>query len=467
MAQQSDTVGLPKRLPLALQPDNRAESPDKDGRLVNGYLEKNPLTGGYVLNKRPGLLASGAALTGNGYGAYNWKGSVYAIFGTSLYKDGVSLGAVSAGNYYFSSTRGATPYLVLGNGTNTYAVDGAGTITAISGANFPSPTIKGIVYLDATTYVGNTAANIRGSTNLDDPLDWTDVTNTLTAQIEPDDGVALAKQLVYVIMFKEWSTEVFYDALNATGSPLAPVQGAKVSFGCANADSVQDIEGTLFWLSANRSAAPQVMQMDALKASSVSTKAIDRLFGEANVSTNVYSFTFRYEGHKFYVITVKNANLTLVYDAVDKLWAQWTDANGNYWPYVAATFKIGTGLLLQHETNGQMYVLDARYTSDNGSPIVVDLYTPNFDGGVSRMKTLSDLAFIGDQVTGSVLQVRFNDDDYMADKWTNFRQVDMSMQKPHLDNCGSFIRRATHIRHACDTRLRLTDTELLLDLGVA
>jgi hypothetical protein len=465
MAQQADTVGLPKRLPLALQPDNRSEFPDKDARLINGYLEKDQMTGGYKLFKRPGLLAYGSALSGNGYGAFNWKGSVYTIWGTSFYKDGVFISNVSAGQYYFSSTRVSPAYLVMGNGTNTYSITEAGAIAAIAGANFPSPTVKGIVYLDGTMYVGNSAANIRGSTNLEDPNDWTDVTNTVSAQIEPDAGVALAKQLVYLIMFKEWSTEVFYDALNAAGSPLAPVQGAKISYGCANSNSVQELEGSLFWVSSNRSAAPQVMQMDALKATTVSTKAVDRLFGEVDVSTNVYSFAFRYEGHRFYVITLKNANITLVYDSSEKLWAQWTDHNGNYWPYVAATFKMGVGLLLQHETNGRLYIVDSRYTNDAGNPIVVDLYTPNFDGGVYRSKTLSDLAFIGDQTAGSILQVRFNDNDYAVDKWTDFRTVDMGMQKPHLDNCGSFIRRATHIRHASDTRLRLTDTELQLDLG--
>jgi hypothetical protein len=229
---------------------------------------------------------------------------------------------------------------------------------------------------------------------------------------------------------------------------------------------VQEHEGSLFWMAYNRSAAPRIMQMEALKASTVSTKAIERLLGEANISSNIYSFSFSYEGHKFYVITVKNANITLVYDAADKLWAQWTDSNGNYFPFVSATFKAGTGLLFQHETNGRLYHFDARYTNDAGSPIVVDLYTPNFDGGTARTKSLGDLAFIGDQVPGCILQVRCNDNDYAPDKWTDFRYVNMGLQRPHLDNCGSFVRRAYHIRCTTDTRMRLSDTEMQLDLGV-
>ena len=54
MAQQSDTVGLPKRIPLATQAANRDDSSAKDAKLVNCYVEKSQ-DGDYWVYKRQGL----------------------------------------------------------------------------------------------------------------------------------------------------------------------------------------------------------------------------------------------------------------------------------------------------------------------------------------------------------------------------------------------------------------------------
>jgi len=209
----------------------------------------------------------------------------------------------------------------------------------------------------------------------------------------------------------------------------------------------------------------QVVMLDNLKVSVVSTPAVERLLADADFS-QVYSFSVKFEGHRFYVVTVKNANLTLAYDLGEKMWAQWTDPEGNYFKAVACTYLPGTGRVLQHESDGKLYKLDSTYTNDAGALITVDLYTPNFDGGVRRRKQLNFMEFIADQTPGSSLQVRVNDSDYDSSGWSTFRAVDLSVERAFLENCGTFRRRAIHLRHKCDTRLRLQAIELQLDLGV-
>ncbi len=474
MAQQSDTVGLPKRLPLVIQPENRDESTLKDAKLVNGYMEKDELTGEYHVYKRPGLLNT-TTIAGAGLGIYNWRGHNYRIQGATIYKDNVAIGGgapngalnTSGGVYRFSQTKGATRQLQFGNGAKTYNYDGgAGPITEIAGLNFPVPAIKGIGYLDGTMYVADAMAKIHGCDTINDPINWTDTLNVIEAQIEPDDGVALAKQLVYIILFKQWSTEVFYDAQNLVASPLGPVQGAKINFGCINADSVQEIDGALFWVSVNRSTSPQVMMLDNLKANIVSTRAVDRLLKKCDFAS-ILAFSFKCDGHRFYGVTMKNSNLTLVYDAAEKMWEQWTDEDGNYFPIIDASFDNTYGLLLQHESNGKVYLCDPTYFTDDGEAITWDLYTPNFDGGTRRGKQLGMMWFVGDKTPGSVLQVRSNDADYAADKWSNFETVDLGDDDPRLPNQGSFVRRAYHFRHQSPTAHRMQAVDLQLDLGTA
>lgn len=472
---EAQSIPRPNRWPLIISPANRQEDTNKDARLVNGYMEKE-LQGDAWLYKRPGLSQESrpSAGAGLGQGAYNWLGDVYTIFNGHLYKNGVNKGGTintTHGVYRFAAMLPEYPVvdptliakLVFGNGYHAYAYDDTNGLVDFTGNMQPdaSPFYKGWAFLDDTLYVMAPFANIWGS-DINDILTWP-ADNVLVARIEPTRGVALAKQLVYVVAFKEDSTEIFYDAANATGSPLGRVSGAKISFGCANADSVREVDGALFWLSTNRSASVQVMRMENLKAEIISTPAIERLLGEADVS-EVYSWTLKYEGHRWYAITLVNENLTLVYDMTTGLWAQWTDVDGNYLPIVDSTYKTSTAqTLLQHESNGWLYTVDSANVTDAGDVITVDIYTPNYDAGTARDKTLPAVYFDANRIPGSVLQVRYSDDDYQT--WSPFRKVDLSVAKPMLQGNGTFKRRAYNLRHQSLTRFRIKAMDLQMDIG--
>lgn len=329
--------------------------------------------------------------------------------------------------------------------------------------NFPAQTVKGIVYLNGATYVMQSAAKIWGSVinSVSVPGDWSAI-DFIEAQIEPDNGVALQKQLVYVIAFGEWSTEVFFDAGNPVGSPLGPVQGSKISYGCEHADSVQRIDDMLFWLSTSQTAAVQISMLSQLTHTVISTKPIDRLL-QASDLTSIFSWQLKIDGHNFYVITVKNANLTLAYDISEGQWFQWTDTDGNYMPIVASTYDTQNRHILQHESNGKLYYASMLNYNDDGMKIFVDIYTPIFDATTARRKQLAMMRFVGDQDRGSLLHVRYSDNDYKS--WSNFRTVKLDAKKPTLINCGTFTRRAYHLRHWSDTPLRLQAIDVQYDVG--
>lgn len=462
---QAQTVDTPHRLPLVIQPDNRDWTTNKDSRLINCYVEKT-VEGDYQLYKRPGVATqSVVAANSLGAGLVTWGTDVYSIFGTTFFKNGTSIGTVDGTNgvYRFGlNNTGATTMLQLGNGVKAYNYDPTHGLVAITDVNYPSATCKGFTYLDGTTYVCDTSNGLRGS-NIGDTTTWSAL-NKILVQIEPDNNVAIAKQLVYVVVFKQWTTEFFYDAGNATASPLSPVQGAKVNYGCQSADSVQEIDGVLFWISSTKGQAPQVMKIDSLKPEIVSTKPIDRLLEKSDF-TKVYSLQVKLNGHSFYVITFPKSNLTLAYDIKESLWSQWTDLNGNYFPFVAATGVQGNTYqrLLQHETNGKLYNMSDTVYTDDGSIIPVEVYTPLFDGGTKRRKVLSRLEFITDQTVGSTLYIQRTDDDYKT--WSTWRTVDLGSNRPALNNCGTFRRRAYHLKHTSPTPLRLKAVEMQIDIG--
>ncbi len=470
MARQSsqfESVVLPPRLPLVVVTSNRAESVTKDARLVNCYMELSK-EGELFIYKRPGLSTAGVIADGQvGQGLCFWNGSVYSIFGGTIYKDGVVLasGLDNTTTYRFDSILGATPKLVFGNGENAYATDGATVSASLHSIDedYPEKTVKGFAYLNGPIYVMQPEAVIWGSAinSVDQAGDW-DPLNFIRAQIEPDGGVFMTKQLVYVVALKQWSTEYFFDAGNSVGSPLGSVQGMKVHYGCADADSVQKIDDVLVFLSTNQAASLQVSMLNQGAFKVVSTPSIDRLLNKIDTSI-VYSWQLKINGHSFYVITFKNSNLTLAYDIVQDLWFQWTDSNGNYFPIVASTYDASQRHILQHESNGRLYYMDSETYKDLNDPIVVKIITPKFDADTFRRKQLNMMKVVGDQVEGSVLTVRHTDDDYRT--WSQPRKFDLGAEAPMLINCGTFKRRAFELVHAQDLPFRISAIEVQYDVG--
>lgn len=569
---QMESMVLPPRLPLVVTTTNRGRAFTKDSRLVNCYLETDK-QGELWVYKRPGTLTAATLAVAPGRGINYWRGDVYAIFGNSLFRNGVVVATLldeTGGTYRFSAILGGTPKMVLGNGKKTYAygefqvllssvttstVGGtlaAGTyyyvVTAIipsgetkksnelsvvttgatssntvnwnavptatgyriyrgtaaglentfysvgavttfldtgaagtagtppsSGASalsndlhsidvdFPVETVKGIVYLDGATYVMDVRGQIWGSAinSVDQPGDW-QALNFIAAQSEPDNGVYLAKQFVYVIAMGEWSTEVFFNAGNPTGSPLGRVDGSKLSYGCATAESVQEIDDRLFWISSTKSAAVQVSSLDQLNHSIVSTDPIDRLLQSSNL-LDVSSAQLKIDGHSFYIITLRDVNLTLAYDINEDEWHQWTDPNGAYFKMMYYTYDSAKHHIFQHESNGKLYYSSPAYKNDDGLLITVDIYAPTFDASTKRRKTLTRMDFVGDQDTGSILHVRASDDDFQT--WNNFRIVDLSLPDPMLINEGTFTKRSYHFRHRANTPFRMQAVDVQYDLG--
>lgn len=378
------------------------------------------------------------------------------------------------GSEYVIASVGTTNFVSIGAATNTVGLNF--TCNALSGGtgyvyptSFPlASTVKGFAYLDGTLYMMDVQANIWGTRSpptgaFDQPTDW-DPLNVIVARIEPDKGVCLAKQLVYVVAMKEWTTEVFYDAANAIGSPLSPVQGAKQPYGCLSADTVQEIDDLLLWVSSNRSAAPQVVLMDNLKIGVISNPAVDRILKDSTDKT-FYSWSFRHGGHRFYGVTIVESNITLVFDLDQRLWYRWTDTSDNYWKICSMTYSAGQRIG-QHYSNGKLYYIegDYEYATDAGENISVDIYTPNATFATDTRKVNSILKVNADQVPGSILYVRWTDDDYQT--WTGFRSLNLGAKRPFIIHCGTFYRRAWHLHHRGPVPFRIKSADLHLQMGV-
>lgn len=217
-----------------------------------------------------------------------------------------------------STATGQTPYLFIKNANEGFYVTGATpVITQIMDADYPAITVPGVACVDGTFYVMDQAAQIFGS-DLETPVTWTAL-NYISSEVEPGLGVVIAKQLNYVMAMKTYSIEFFADAANATGSPLARIDSAYLSIGCASAGSLARMDGTLIFMAQSKLRGRHIAQLIGLTPHVISTPYVERILNADSLST-VYAWCVKANGHAFYILTLTNSALTLVYDFISKQW---------------------------------------------------------------------------------------------------------------------------------------------------
>lgn len=471
---------IPKRWPLVTNPGNRYGYPNIDSRMVNFYAEKDPQYGEYDLYRRPGLevleLLDGFTDFGRGISYWN------PVFGTeylmqvrstgsasNLYLNTTDLGSVADGAVYdFSPVQSSTPGLFLKSGPNGYVTDGA-TITQITDAawqSFDQDLMPGVASLNGRLYVLAAPNRVYGALNLNDGLNWSSL-NLILANASPDYGTYIVRHLQYILVMKSLSTEVFQDVGNASGSPLAAVQGISIPFGCVAPKSVIRINDSTFWVATSRNSAQegsfrQVVMMSDLVPQVVSSPRVDRILASYQAVTGGYPLLIA--GHKFYCVELYTGSgyLTLAYDVTEGLWSEW----------IFPTSLLGAaggpyGYVLQQTSGKPLSISTGLYydvVDSDEIAITSEVYTSNMDFGADRVKYLGALLFTGDQTKGTQLQVRRSDDDFQT--WSNFRTVNLGEKKPKLVDEGSFYRRAYHIRFNQTGPMRLRSLGLQMELGV-
>ena len=373
----------------------------------------------------------------------------------------------AAGTYNFYNLGGIGTYTVdisqtVGSTTITTSgiTDQANAYVVLN--SFPSNPVPGLVYLDSYVFVMDSTGTIWQSDS-EDPRAW-GALNDIRAGNEPDQGKGLAKHLNYVVAFKQWTTDFLYNAGNPTGSVLALNLPAHLELGCADGDSIQQFENTVLWMATTKEGSRTIAMLEGLAASVISTKAIENFLNASDLS-GVYSWAYKVSGHTFYGLVLTDQNITLVYDLNEKEWHQWTTnkqyigGGENYFecsfvtpfPYNTDTYYVLDAV------NGLVFTLSPNNYVDPFGPITMRIVTSRVDFGTIDQKTNPCITLYGDNIN-DVCQVRHTNNDYSD--WSQYRNIDLSLQKPALYNNGRFRRRAWEFLYTGNNPLRLMKLEL-------
>lgn len=241
---------------------------------------------------------------------------------TTINPTGASLSGT--GLYDFSQTLDRTK-IAIKNTTGAWEYNvAAQTLTQVNDADYPSTTVRGLVYLNGVFYVMDTYGNIYGS-GTNDFTTWTAL-NKVVAQSEPDGGVCLIKYNQYPAAFGEYTTQFFFnDTQNAVGSPLSPVQNSDLLIGCVNGDCVTQAQASVFFPARSKalgqSSNPRIFiaELSGMSYKRVSTPDIDRILN-ADGLDGAWSLFMVWLGHPCYMITLPVTGYTLVYDLAQPNW---------------------------------------------------------------------------------------------------------------------------------------------------
>lgn len=457
------------RLSLVSRTSVRNPPDESDQEYINCFPEMYDEERIFVV-KRPGLAAhSTVAADTVGRGIFSWNGHLWSVFGDTLYKDGVAnvtTLATSTGRVYFDIWGSSTQRMVIHDGSNLYTVQENDTVTNETDPQIPSDMVPGLVVLDGYTFVMDDVGQIHNS-ELNDTTDW-QTGSFITAEVLADGGTGMARHINYIVAFGNTSTELFYDAANASGTPLARLEGAASLIGCPAGDTIVNVEQDLFWVAEGQGGGRFVAKMEGLTPTTISTYPVEEALSKAGTNiSSAFGFHVRINGHSFYVLTIPHSSVaqTWAFDITTQVWSRWTSYDGStetYFKGFSAT-KHGGKIYVQHETNGKLYTLEPNAYTDDSNAIKVVGTTNKFDGQTNQNKFLSRLEVISDLSTSEgTLYLSWSDDDYKT--FHTEREVDLQT-RPFITRLGRFQRRAFKYRFEDNLPMRLESFELRLRRG--
>lgn len=319
------------------------------------------------------------------------------------------------------------------------------TLAKISDADYPGTTVPGVAFLDSYVFVMDADGKIYNS-DLEAFTAWNPL-NFITAEAEPDAGVAIAKHQNYVVALKSGSVELFYDAANASGSPLAKLSNAAIQVGCANGNTVAAINGGLAFVSRNKERGRSVhfFADGSIQPQDIGSDAVRRILNSADMTT-AHWWGAKLGGQVFYVLNLVTESLTLAYDFKSGVWAQWT-------LLTAGSAKSVSSLT---QANGLATATSTGHGFSDGDPVVMAGATPSGYNGTFNVNVIDANTFtyavssaLATPATGTITATSWTEGKFAYSFYTSTETLDLvqsevngriiKMSADYLDDSGAPI----------------------------
>lgn len=479
--QPQQSTYQPKEVPLLYEDNHRLSSPTKDADLLNCYIElvKNKELGkqDYQITKRAGstpyIPSVGASIVRGFHYNQDFQKLYYCV-GSTMYIWNVATNTISStlGGFFLSTIGevGFCDYLYDTGVTVVIATDGT-QLKQISSTDVTTPCTDPDlpvhrpvpVFLDGYLFLVKTDSSDIYNSDLNDPLAWTPG-NFISAEITPDQTSYIAKLNNYLVVFGSGSIEYFWDAGNATGSPLQR-NDTPVKFNGFLGGFAQNGQ-KIYFVGNNVESQPSVFMLEDFKIEEVGTPTVTRYL--SSLAVNFVSgkcCITSIDGHTFYILNF--VNVTYVMDIDSQIWTRWSYQQRGYFDArFAITGKAGNGLYSWFilEQDSTIYRLNSNLYQDGGINFTASGVTKNEYFDTYNQKTMHRLVIWADKPSSSAtMQISWTDDDYQT--YNTPRNIDLYQEVPDTHRLGRFRRRAFKWEWTQNQPIRIKKLEVELNMG--
>jgi hypothetical protein len=470
-----------KHISLMKEQDSRSQNQNVDIDNVNCFFEptKNKVTQQQDVSvmKRAGTSAFGTALPSDIRGFFYWEdqNKIYIAYDNDIRVLNADTGTTHTTlNNVFVSTSGDvgfTEFLYDDNTVKVVATDGTRIITidnvntVVTGADVDMPVhLPYPIFLDGYLFLIKTGTADIYNSDLNDPLAYTPG-NFISCEMFADKVVRIAKLNNYIVCFGTNSVEYFWDAANATGSPLqrndTPVKLNGYLGGFAQNGN------KIYFLGNTAAGSPAVYELEDFKIEERSTPSIRKFLEVLNVgATNIYGSVVGFLGHDFYVLNVRTA-LTYVMDTELYTWTRWAFQNTLTFDILhAVNVKITTEYtsVCLLGTDNSLYRFNTAVYRDNNVDFTMRIVTGREMFETYNQKRLHRLVLNADRTTAnSNINISWSDDDYQT--YNTAQAINLNQDLPSLHRLGNFRRRAFKLEYTDNFPLRIKGLELEVNMG--
>lgn len=145
-----------------------------------------------------------------------------------------------------------------------------------------------------------------------------------------------------------------------------------------------------FWIAQTRQRGRCAYMMIGTEQTPISTPDVERVLALDDLST-IYSYGLRIAGHIFYVLTLVNTDVTLVYDQTTSQWYLWSTLTANAPVSVSSITRSGTTAIV---------VTSSAHGASDGDPVTIAGANQSSYNGTFQIQYVDSVTYTI-QLTGS------------------------------------------------------------------
>jgi len=464
----------------------------RDSNIINMFYERvsqENKTRDVSLKKRPGLRASAYNLTKSA-AANQLRGYYYDVASNRMYwavndkvysvtpDSGSSIRTVTTlvtssgyvGFCEFLQTSTQKRFVLFSDGTDLWVDDYAiTTCTEVTDVDMPTPHVPQPKSLNGYVFLADANTSDLYNSDNDDPMAWTSG-DYISAEMSGDYIIQIAQNRNYIVSFGTNSVEFFWDAANASGSPLKRNDSGFRDVGYVT--GMKQIGNILYFVGQDKDKNVAVYSLDGFNLVQISDSVVERSLENITSTDNVKSqlnlnrdgYSISVDGHTFYALVTPQT--TWLYDIKEKFWYEWRGSDGTNLKIEAAWGMYNGAQYLAIGSQTYISLMAPNLYQDFSSNYSCVYTTERFNAQSYNQKTCNRITIVGDQHASSGtsnLTLTWSDDDWAAT--TGTRSINLFSQVPKDYSFGQFRTRSFRLTYADNYPLRLRGLELEINIG--